>query len=131
VPGRSGTGYECGRFSGRGSEWLVIVAESGAGTHAAQGAVSAAHMEFESFEAVLFVVTCRPSTDQSWLRKWPEIGDVMETKVRQRRRGPRREVGRGYTAPLEKVIKTSYAICRISASSIGRIGAEPLTLSTS
>ena len=28
---RDGNVYECGQFSGKGDEWLVVVAESGAG----------------------------------------------------------------------------------------------------
>jgi hypothetical protein len=32
-PARDGNVYECGQFSGQGDEWLVVVAESGAGTH--------------------------------------------------------------------------------------------------
>lgn len=55
VPGRSGAIYECGQFSADNSEWLVIVAESGAGNHPAQNIVTAAHVDFNEFEVVIFV----------------------------------------------------------------------------
>ena len=53
--GRGGTIYECGQFTGQGDEWLVVVAESGAGTHPAQSVVTYAHYEFGTFEVLLFV----------------------------------------------------------------------------
>jgi nucleoside phosphorylase len=54
-PGRDGNIYECGQFSGEGDEWLVVVAESGAGTHPAHSVVTYAHLEFGGFEITLFV----------------------------------------------------------------------------
>lgn len=54
-PARDGNVYECGQFSGQGDEWLVVVAESGAGTHPAQSVVTYAHLEFGTFELTLFV----------------------------------------------------------------------------
>lgn len=55
VPGRSGTVYECGQFSSEGNEWLVVVADSGAGTHPAQQTVTNAHIDFDEFEVAFFV----------------------------------------------------------------------------
>lgn len=55
ILGRSGTIYECGQFSGVGEDWLVVVAESTAGTHPAQGIVTNAHIDFDAFELVAFV----------------------------------------------------------------------------
>ena len=55
VAGRAGSIYECGQFSASGAEWLVVVAESGAGTHAAQSVVTNARIDFENFEIVIFV----------------------------------------------------------------------------
>ncbi len=53
--GKDGTVYECGIFTGEGSEWLVVVAETGAGTHTAQNAVTYAHQAFKQFDVMLFV----------------------------------------------------------------------------
>ena len=61
VLGRSGTVYECGQFSGAGNDWLVVVAESGVGTHAAQSVVSFAHIDFDNFEVVIFVGIADPA----------------------------------------------------------------------
>ena len=55
VLGRSGTIYECGQFSGDGSEWLVVVVESGAGTHPAHAVVTSAQIDFSGFEIMVFV----------------------------------------------------------------------------
>lgn len=55
VLGRDGTIYECGSFSDLGQEWLVVVAETGAGTHPAQNVVSQAHNLFDSFEVMILV----------------------------------------------------------------------------
>jgi hypothetical protein len=55
VQGHSGTIYECGQFSATGSEWLVVVAQSGAGIHPAHNHVTQAHMDFGSFELIVFV----------------------------------------------------------------------------
>ena len=49
VASRDGTIYECGEFTGKAGSWLVVVAESGAGTHPAQSVVTSAHMDFENF----------------------------------------------------------------------------------
>ena len=46
VKGRDGAIYECGTFHDVGQDWLVIVAETGAGTHPAQSVVTNAHMHF-------------------------------------------------------------------------------------
>ncbi|WP_162419822.1 hypothetical protein [Microvirga brassicacearum] len=46
VLGRDGVIYECGLFHDVGQDWLVIVAETGAGTHPAQGVVTNAHIHF-------------------------------------------------------------------------------------
>ena len=51
---RVGNVYEVGEFSGASADWLVVVAESGAGTHPAQNAVTYAHIEFEHFDIMLF-----------------------------------------------------------------------------
>jgi nucleoside phosphorylase len=53
--GRSGTVYECGQFAADGSEWLIVVAESGAGNNAAQGVVTYALTDFGDFETLMFV----------------------------------------------------------------------------
>jgi nucleoside phosphorylase/adenylate kinase family enzyme len=54
VLGRDGAIYECGLFHDVGQDWLVIVAETGAGTHPAQGVVTNAHIHFEP-EVQIFV----------------------------------------------------------------------------
>lgn len=46
VAGRDGTVYECGVYRESGHEWLVILIETGAGNHAAQNAVTNAHIAF-------------------------------------------------------------------------------------
>jgi nucleoside phosphorylase len=46
VKGRDGTIYECGLFRDVREEWLVVVAETGAGTHPAQSIVTNAHIHF-------------------------------------------------------------------------------------
>lgn len=55
VLGKHGTIYECGSFSDRGQEWLIVVAETGAGTHPAHNVVSDAHTTFGKFELMLLV----------------------------------------------------------------------------
>lgn len=52
---RDGTIFECGVFTDRGEEWLVVVVETGAGTHPAQNAVTQAHTAFGPFEVQLLV----------------------------------------------------------------------------
>ena len=52
---RSGMIYECGVFSDPGNDWLVIVAETGAGNHPAQSSVTYAHVLFSPFEVQLLV----------------------------------------------------------------------------
>lgn len=47
VVGRDGTIYECGIFREGGQEWLVVLVETGAGNHAAQNAVTNAHILLE------------------------------------------------------------------------------------
>ncbi|MBW9125260.1 hypothetical protein [Agrobacterium pusense] len=47
IVGRDGTIYECGIFREGGQEWLVVLIETGAGNHAAQNAVTNAHMLLE------------------------------------------------------------------------------------
>ena len=54
VLGRDGAIYECGLFHDVGQDWLVIVAETGAGTHPAQGVVTNAHIHFDP-EVQIFV----------------------------------------------------------------------------
>jgi nucleoside phosphorylase len=75
ILGRAGTIYECGQFSAIGEEWLVVVAESGAGTHPAQVIVTNAHIDFEAFEVVLFV-----GVAGSRKREAP-IGSVVASRV--------------------------------------------------
>src|SRR5712692_7505693 len=55
VLGRDGSIYECGVFSDVGQEWLVVVAETGAGTHPALSAVTNAHMLLGEFEVQILV----------------------------------------------------------------------------
>ena len=55
VLGRDGAIYECGVFSDSGRDWLVVVAETGAGTHAAENAVTHANILFPGFEVQFFV----------------------------------------------------------------------------
>jgi hypothetical protein len=43
--GRDGNVFEMGHFHGSGSDWLVVVGESGAGNHLSQGIVTNACME--------------------------------------------------------------------------------------
>ena len=50
VAGRGGAVYECGVFSDSGKDWLVVVAETGQGTHPAQGTVTYANVMFPGFE---------------------------------------------------------------------------------
>ena len=53
--GRDGTIYECGTFPALGQDWLVVVAETGAGTHPAQSVVTYAHTSLGPFEVQIFV----------------------------------------------------------------------------
>ena len=55
VLGRDGAVYECGVFSDSGKDWLVVVTETGAGTHAAESAVTHANILFPDFEVQFFV----------------------------------------------------------------------------
>ena len=55
VLGRDGAVYECGIFSDSGKDWLVVVTETGAGTHAAESAVTHANILFPGFEVQFFV----------------------------------------------------------------------------
>lgn len=55
VVGRDKTLYECGRFSANGSDWLVVVAQTGPGNHTAQSVVTYAHIDFGAFENLIFV----------------------------------------------------------------------------
>src|ERR1700722_4873232 len=55
VSGRDGTIYECGSFSDCGQECLVVVAETGAGTHTAQNVASHGHTLFLDFEVQILV----------------------------------------------------------------------------
>lgn len=55
VPGRDGAIYECGVFTDMGQEWLIVVVETGPGTHPAQSAVTNAHVMFGNFEVQLLV----------------------------------------------------------------------------
>lgn len=55
VLGRDGTFYECGVFSASGQDWLVVVVETGAGTHPAQGAVQNAHFLLGEFEVQILI----------------------------------------------------------------------------
>ncbi len=55
VLGRDGAVYECGIFSDSGKDWLVVVTETGAGTHAAESAVTYANILFPGFEVQFFV----------------------------------------------------------------------------
>jgi hypothetical protein len=47
VVGRDGTVCECGVYRESGQEWLVVLIETGAGNHAAQNAVTNAHIAFK------------------------------------------------------------------------------------
>lgn len=53
--GRDGNIFELGHFAGTGSQWLVVVGESGAGNHQSQSIVTNACMQFGPFELILFV----------------------------------------------------------------------------
>ncbi|HTU12125.1 MAG TPA: hypothetical protein VMG08_14635 [Allosphingosinicella sp.] len=55
VLGRHGTIYECGSFTDRGQEWLIVVAETGAGTHPAHDVASDGHVVFGKFELQILV----------------------------------------------------------------------------
>jgi nucleoside phosphorylase len=55
VVGRDGTIFECGCFVDRGQEWLVVAAETGAGTHPAQNVASQGHNLFGDFEVQILV----------------------------------------------------------------------------
>lgn len=55
VGGHDGAVYECGVFTESGQEWLVVVTETGAGTHPAQSAVNYAHTMFGGFEVQILV----------------------------------------------------------------------------
>jgi len=55
VLGRDGAVYECGVFSDSATDWVVVVTETGAGTHAAESAVTHANILFPGFEVMFFV----------------------------------------------------------------------------
>ena len=47
--------YECGLFRDSGEEWLIVVAETGPGTHAAQSVVTHAHIALPGFEVQVLI----------------------------------------------------------------------------
>lgn len=47
--------YECGLFHDSEEEWLIVVADTGPGTHAAQSVVTHAHMALPGFEVQVLV----------------------------------------------------------------------------
>ena len=53
--GRDCSIYECGLFHDSGDEWLIVGAETGPGTHAAQSIVTHAHMALPGFEVQILV----------------------------------------------------------------------------
>lgn len=53
--GRDGNVFELGLFAGSGSDWLVVVGESGAGNHQSHAIVTNACMQFGPFELIAFV----------------------------------------------------------------------------
>jgi hypothetical protein len=53
--GRDGNIFELGHFAGTGSDWLVVVGETGAGNHQSQAVVTNASMQFGPFELIVFV----------------------------------------------------------------------------
>ena len=55
VLGRDGAVYECGVFSDLGKDWLVVVTETGPGTHAAESAVTHANLLLHNIEVQFFV----------------------------------------------------------------------------
>jgi hypothetical protein len=59
VKGRDGAIYECGAFRDVGQDWLIVVAESGAGTHPAQNTVTNAHIDFEPELQILSALAAR------------------------------------------------------------------------
>src|SRR6266404_3413256 len=92
VPGRSGTIYECGQFSATGSEWLVVVAQSGAGTHPAHNLVTTAHMDFGNFELVVFVGIAGSRKDEA------HIGSVVASSYVYFPYGGKHDPVLGFTA---------------------------------
>ena len=59
--------YECGEFRFLGQEWLIVVSETGSGTHAAQSAVSHAHYAFAPFEVQIVTGVGGSRKDESSL----------------------------------------------------------------
>lgn len=55
TPGGDGSIYECGLFHDSGEDWLIVVAETGPGTHATQSVVTYAHMALGGFEVQILV----------------------------------------------------------------------------
>lgn len=55
IKGRDGNFLELGRFSGQGNDWLVVVVESGAGTHEASSAVTNTLVTIGDVELIVFV----------------------------------------------------------------------------
>jgi nucleoside phosphorylase len=53
--GRDGNVFELGHFTGTGSDWLVVVGETGAGNHQSQAVVTNACIQFGPFELIIFV----------------------------------------------------------------------------
>ena len=53
--GGGGSIYECGTFHDSGEVWLIVVAETGPGTHAALSVVTRAHMALPRFEVQILV----------------------------------------------------------------------------
>ena len=53
--GPDGSIYECGIFRDSDEEWLVVVADTGPGTHAAQSVVTRAHAVLSGFEIQMLV----------------------------------------------------------------------------
>lgn len=81
--GPDGRVYECGQFTGhadgqtagKAEEWLVVVAESSVGTHAAQSVVNYAHQMFRPFEVMIFVGVAKSQ------KKEIPIGSVVVSNV--------------------------------------------------
>jgi nucleoside phosphorylase len=92
---RDGNVFELGHFSGTGSDWLVVVGESGAGNHQASQLVTHACSQFGPFELIALVgVAATRKSDDAPIGSvvaaehvyWPYVGKYKDGELQGRPR---------------------------------------------
>jgi nucleoside phosphorylase len=93
--GRDGNVFELSHFAGSGSNWLVVVGESGAGTHQSHAIVTNACIQFGPFELIIFVgVAATRKADDAPIGSvsasehvyWPYVGKYRDGEFQSRPR---------------------------------------------